>query len=64
MIGVEDLVDTFRYKLAATGSMDAALTKAVWVAYKKGYDDGIAAAKSDHMANDCLGSDSGHSTVD
>lgn len=35
-INVEDLKTAFRKKLAATGSLDAAFTKAVWLAYKAG----------------------------
>jgi hypothetical protein len=40
MIQTEQLKQIFQDKLAATGSMDAAFTKAVWVAYKAGLDDG------------------------
>lgn len=40
MTGVEELVEVFTDKLKRTGSLDAALTKAVWVAYKAGYRDG------------------------
>lgn len=40
MILVADLRQVFADKLAKTGSLDAALTKAVWVAYKQGLADG------------------------
>lgn len=43
MINVEALRTAYAEKLAATGSMDAAFTKAVWLAYKAGLAD---AAKS------------------
>lgn len=42
MITTEYLKQLFADKLAKTGSVDAAFTKAVWVAYKQGYSDGIA----------------------
>lgn len=47
MITVHDLLDLFRDKLERTLSFDAAFTKATWVAYTRGYDDGYAAAKQD-----------------
>lgn len=40
MITVSELVTLFQEKLAKTGSLDAALTKVCWVAYKRGYTDG------------------------
>lgn len=40
MINTDQLKQLFQEKLAATGSMDAAFTKAVWVAYTAGFDDG------------------------
>jgi hypothetical protein len=40
MINTEQLKQLFQEKLAATGSMDAAFTKAVWVAYTSGFEDG------------------------
>lgn len=40
MITVPELVEIFTDKLTRTGSLDAALTKVCWVAYKQGYEDG------------------------
>jgi hypothetical protein len=40
MTDIQELKDLFRAKLERTGSLDAAFTKAVWVAYKAGYADG------------------------
>lgn len=42
----DELLSVFRDKLQQTGSLDAAFLKAVWMAYKKGIEDGkeIAAA--------------------
>ena len=40
MTDINELVALFADKLAKTGSLDAALTKACWVAYKRGYADG------------------------
>lgn len=40
MITTAELKEIFVEKLSRTGSMDAALTKALWVAYKKGLADG------------------------
>lgn len=40
MITVPELVTVFQEKLTKTGSLDAALTKVCWVAYKTGYADG------------------------
>lgn len=42
MLDVADLKVMFADKLKATGSMDQAFTKAVWVAYKAGIRDGSA----------------------
>ena len=39
MINVEDLKKLFQEKLATTGSLDQAITKAVWIAYNKGRED-------------------------
>lgn len=39
MINVSTLRQVFNEKLEKTGSMDAAFTKAVWVAYQKGVED-------------------------
>lgn len=39
MINIEELKKVFNEKLAATGSLDAAFTKAVWVAYLKGLEE-------------------------
>lgn len=36
MVGIEELRDLFTDKLKRTGSLDAAFTKAVWVAYTRG----------------------------
>ena len=41
MLLIATLKKLFAEKLVATESMDAALTKALWVAYKQGYADGI-----------------------
>ena len=38
---VDELKTLFAEKLAKTGSLDAAMTKAVWVAYTRGFADGI-----------------------
>lgn len=40
MISTQQLKELFQEKLAETGSMDAAFTKAVWVAYTNGFEDG------------------------
>jgi hypothetical protein len=40
MINTDQLKQLFQEKLAATGSLDDAFTKAVWVAYSAGFDDG------------------------
>lgn len=40
MILTSELVRVFYEKLANTGSLDAALTKALWVAYKAGLAEG------------------------
>ena len=42
MIDVATLRTIFNEKLAATDSLDAAFTKAVWVAYQAGLTDGAA----------------------
>lgn len=39
MISVDALKKIFADKLQETGSMDAALTKALWIAYKQGLAD-------------------------
>ena len=49
MIGMEELTKVFNDKLVKTGSLDAAFTKAVWVAFKKGYNIGYAASEQDTM---------------
>lgn len=41
MIDVADLKKAFSEKLIKSGSMDEALTKALWLAYKKGISDGV-----------------------
>lgn len=40
MITTDELKKQFALKLTKTGSMDAALTKALWLAYKQGLKDG------------------------
>ncbi len=40
MISVDKLKTLFAEKLLATSSLDAAIKKACWVAYKKGLEDG------------------------
>jgi hypothetical protein len=40
MINIETLRAAFAEKLTRTGSMDAALVKALWLAYKAGLEDG------------------------
>lgn len=40
MILTEQLKQAFNEKLAKTGSLDAAFTKAVWLAYNAGLKDG------------------------
>lgn len=40
MISVDELKKQFYEKLASSGSLDQAFTKAVWIAYKKGIEDG------------------------
>lgn len=47
MICVDSLLAVFQEKLKKTGSLDAALTKAVWDAYKQGLKDGKEAAPVD-----------------
>jgi hypothetical protein len=49
MISVDELKAVFQDKLERTGSLDAAFTKAVWVAFKKGYNIGYQAAIKDTM---------------
>jgi hypothetical protein len=49
MIGVEELVTAFHVKLARTKSLDAALVKALWLAYKRGYAEGVAAAREGNV---------------
>jgi hypothetical protein len=49
MIGVDELKAVFQDKLERTGSLDAAFTKAVWVAFKKGYEIGYKACQQDTM---------------
>lgn len=39
MIDISYLKTLFQEKLEDTGSLDAAFTKAVWVAYKQGIED-------------------------
>lgn len=39
MVDVAELKRQFLLKLEQTGSLDAAFTKAVWVAYKAGLQD-------------------------
>ena len=40
MLDVNELKKIFSVKLMNTASIDEAFTKAVWVAYKKGVEDG------------------------
>lgn len=40
MIDITSLRNTFNEKLKETDSIDSAFTKAVWVAYKAGIEDG------------------------
>jgi hypothetical protein len=47
VILTEDLILVFQEKLAKTGSLDAALTKALWVAYKAGVAEGRTPAPVD-----------------
>ena len=49
MIGVEELVTAFHVKLERTKSLDAALVKALWLAYKRGYAEGVAAARDGNV---------------
>ena len=49
MIGVEELIQTFHEKLERTKSLDAALVKALWLAYKRGYAEGVAAAREGNV---------------
>jgi hypothetical protein len=39
MIGIEELKEIYIEKLIKTGSMDAAFTKVVWIAYLKGIEE-------------------------
>jgi hypothetical protein len=50
MINIETLREAFAEKLARTGSMDAAFTKAVWLAYKAGINDAAPPAEPDTPA--------------
>lgn len=54
MINTDQLKQLFQEKLAATGSLDAAFTKAVWVAYTSGFDDGRAPFTSNREEGDEL----------
>lgn len=45
MILTEQLIKAFNEKIAKTGSLDAAFTKAVWLAYNAGLKDGRDEAK-------------------
>ena len=49
MIGVEELIQAFHVKLERTKSLDAALVKALWLAYKRGYAEGVAAAREGNV---------------
>ena len=40
MLSMIDLRDVFRKKLAASDSIDAAFTKACWIAYQEGFKNG------------------------
>jgi hypothetical protein len=42
MTSVESLIAVFQENLAATGSLDAALTTTLWIAYKLGLAEGRA----------------------
>jgi len=44
MITVQELNKVYIEKLIKTGSHDAAFTKATWIAYKAGIEDGIKQA--------------------
>jgi hypothetical protein len=41
VISVAELMKVFRDKLTKTGSLDAAFTKAVWIAYNAGLEQGL-----------------------
>jgi hypothetical protein len=41
MVGIEELRDIFTNKLQRTGSLDAAFTKAVWIAYTRGREQAL-----------------------
>jgi hypothetical protein len=47
MISVDDLKKQFYEKLASSGSLDHAFTKAVWIAFLIGYEEGKNVANSD-----------------
>jgi hypothetical protein len=49
VIGVEELIDAFHAKLERTKSLDAALVKSLWLAYKRGYAEGVAAAREGNV---------------
>jgi hypothetical protein len=49
VIGVEILIEAFHEKLKTTRSMDAALIKALWLAYKAGYSDGVSACREGNV---------------
>ncbi len=40
MLDIADLKKIFSVKLMDTNSFDSAFTKSVWIAYKKGVEDG------------------------
>jgi len=44
MITIQELNKIYIEKLIKTGSYDAAFTKATWIAYKAGIEDGILQA--------------------
>jgi hypothetical protein len=49
VIGVEILIEAFYEKLKRAKSLDAALVKALWLAYKRGYAEGVAAAREGNV---------------
>ena len=42
MIDVKELMEIFQEKLARSGSLDEAFTKAMWIAYQKGSEEAIS----------------------
>jgi hypothetical protein len=49
MTSLDEIKAMFIDKLVRTGSLDAALLKAVWVAYNKGLEDALKTIAEQHV---------------